>query len=507
MFVWMMFRKRYIQEIFSEEINSYIVEKNLKQKTVSGMIWSAVQKFGNMGISFVSNIVLARMLTPDDYGCIGMLAIFILVSNTFVDGGFGSALIQKKEPTQKDYSTIFWWNIFISTLLYGILFLNAPLIADFYHMPLLCSVLRVQGIILIINSLNIIQTNQLRKQLKFKRLANVTIIAHTIAALTAIVLAWKGWGVWALVAQQIIGSSVISLILWYINKWIPDFCFSKESFKKLFGFGSFILCSNLLNTFCNNIQGLLIGRFFSPAMMGYYTQAHKLESLASHSFTTVIEQVSYPVLSKFQSDNNSLKNVLYKLASTLVYISFPLMLLLILLAEPLILFLYGEKWMTSVPYFQILCIAGTSATFHGVHYYAVACKGKSRDLFVYTILKRFLALIVLVVGMYLWQMEGLIWGVAVGAWIISIVNAWLVSKHIGYTLFQQFKDLLPIMLLSITTFIIVYLISESFELKIYIKSIIIICSYALLYLGLSYLFKINAYFLIKESLMNYYRKK
>jgi O-antigen/teichoic acid export membrane protein len=301
------------------------VEKSLKQKTVSGMIWSGVQKFGNMGISFVSNIVLARMLTPDDFGCIGMLAIFITVSNTFVDGGFGSALIQKKEPTQKDYSTIFWWNIFISFLLYGVLFMSAPVIAEFYHMPLLSSVLRVQGVILIINSLNIIQTNQLRKQLRFKRLANVTVIAHTIAALAAIILAWKGWGVWALVAQQIIGSSLISLILWYINKWMPDFCFSKESFKQLFGFGSFILCSNLINTFCNNVQGLLIGRLFSPADMGYYTQAHKLESIASHSITGIVDQVSYPLLAKFQADNIAMKRVLSKLISLLVYFSFPLM--------------------------------------------------------------------------------------------------------------------------------------------------------------------------------------
>lgn len=482
------------------------MENNLKQKTVSGMLWSAVQKFGNMGISFVSNIVLARMLTPDDYGCIGMLAIFITVSNTFVDGGFGSALIQKKESTQKDYSTIFWWNIFISSLLYGVLYLSAPAIAEFYHIPLLSSVLRVQGVILIINSLNIIQTNQLRKQLRFKRLANVTVIAHIIAALTAIILAWQGWGVWALVAQQIIGSSMISIILWYINKWMPDFCFSKESFKQLFGFGSFILVSNLINTFCNNIQGLLIGRFFTPAILGYYTQARKLETLASHTFTTIIEQVSYPVLSQIQSDNNALKNVLRKLVSTLVYISFPLMLILILLAEPLILLFYGEKWMASISYFQILCVAGMSATFHGVHYYAVACKGKSRDLFIGTIVKRILALIVLVFGMYFWETEGLIWGFSVGTWIIAFVNAWLVAKHIGYSLWQQLIDLSPIVLLSLITFLLVYSIGNTFVCNIYLKGMMSLIAYILLYLGLSLLFKVKVFSLVKETLLSYSRK-
>ena len=482
------------------------MSNDLKQKTVSGMIWSAVQKFGNMGISFISNIILARMLTPDDYGCIGMLAIFITVSNTFVDGGFGSALIQKKEPTQKDYSTIFWWNLFISSLLYVVLFLSAPSIAEFYHMPLLSSVLRVQGIILIINSLNIIQTNQLRKQLKFKRLANVTVIAQIISALTAVILAWKGWGVWALVAQQIISSSVISLILWCINKWMPNFCFSKESFKQLFGFGSFVLCSNLINTFCNNVQGLLIGRFFTPTILGYYTQAHKLESLASHTFTTIIEQVSYPVLSQFQSDNNALKNVLYKLASILVYISFPMMLILILLAEPLILFLYGEKWIASIPYFQILCVAGMSATFHGVHYYAVASKGKSRDLFIGTIVKRTLALIVLILGMHFWQMEGLIWGFSIGAWIIALVNAWLVSKHLGYTLYQQFKDLSAIILLSIISFCFVNTLICFIECNLYLNTVIILSSFLSIYLIGSIILKIEAYSFLKNIIITQLKK-
>ena len=470
------------------------------------MIWSAVQKFGNMGISFVSNIVLARMLTPDDYGCIGMLAIFILVSNTFVDGGFGSALIQKKEPTQKDYSTIFWWNIFISTLLYGILFLSAPFIAEFYHMPLLCSVLRVQGIILIINSLNIIQTNQLRKQLKFKRLANVTIIAHTIAALMAIVLAYKGWGVWALVAQQIIGSSVISLILWYINKWMPDFSFSKESFKQLFGFGSFILVSNLINTFCNNVQGLLIGRFFTPSIMGYYTQAYKLEAIASHSFSSIVDQVSYPVLSKFQSDNVAMKNVLKKLVMTISFVTFPLMLILILIAEPLITLIYGEKWLDCVPYFQILCVAGIAVCLQSIYYYAVASKGKSKDLFVWTILKRGLGLLVLITGMYFWQIEGLLWGCTAVSWIILLINAYLVDKYIKYTLFAQLKDLFPIIFIAIVSFIISFTININLVYNMYIKAFVIVILYLIIYFTISYCLRLKVLTFFVETIRNYKRR-
>ena len=480
---------------------------SLKQQTISGMLWSAVQKFGNMGISFVTNIVLARMLTPDDYGCIGMLAIFITVSNTFVDGGFGSALIQKKEPTQKDYSTIFWWNIFISSLLYGVLYLSAPAIAEFYHIPLLSSVLRVQGIILIIHSLNIIQTNQLRKQLRFKRLANVTVIAHIIAALTAIILAWQGWGVWALVAQQIIGSSMISLILWYINKWMPDFCFSKESFKQLFGFGSFILISNLINTFCNNVQGLLIGRFFTPAAMGYYTQARKLEEIASLSFSSVVDQVSYPVLSKFQSDNVAMKNVLRKLVTSLAYVTFPMMLILILIAEPLITLIYGDKWLDCVPYFQILCIAGIAICLQGIHYYAVASKGKSKDLFVWTIIKRALGLFVLIVGMYFGNIEGLLWGCSIGSWIILLSNAYLVDKYIKYSLFAQLRDLFPILLVAIITYIIVYALNMYLVCNAYIKAFIMLLLYLIIYLGISYCFRLSALTFCIETIKSFKKRK
>ncbi len=477
--------------------------ENLKQKAVSGMLWSAVQKFGNMGISFVSNIVLARMLTPDDYGCIGMLAIFITVSNTFVDGGFGSALIQKEEPTQKDYSTIFWWNIFISSLLYGVLFLSAPAIAEFYHIPLLSSVLRVQGVILIINSLNIIQTNQLRKQLRFKRLANVTVIAHIIAALAAIILAWQGWGVWALVAQQIIGSSMISLILWYINRWMPDFCFSKESFRQLFGFGSFILCSNLINTFCNNVQGLLIGRFFTPAVMGYYTQARKLEEVASHSFSSILEQVSYPLLSKFQSDNVAMKNVLQKMITTLSYVTFPLMLVLIIIAEPLITLIYGIKWLECVPYFQILCIAGIAVCLQVTLYYAVASKGESKDIFVWTIIKRGLGFLTLIIGMHYWGVKRLLWGCSVSAWVILLSNAYLVGKYVHYTLIQQIKDISPIMLLSLIAYGLTNLVKEIIICGMYFEAVINVVIYLLIYLGFSYMFKVKALTFFLNTLKNY----
>lgn len=483
------------------------MQENLKAKTVSGMIWSALQKFGTMGISFVSNIVLARLLTPDDYGCIGMLAIFITVSNTFVDGGFGSALIQKKEPTQKDYSTIFWWNLFLSVVLYGVLFISAPAVSRFYNIPLLESVLQVQGIVLIINALNIVQTNQLRKSINFKRLATIHLVSHIVAAIVAIVLAYNDWGVWALVTQQIIASSITSIMLWIMNRWLPSLCFSFESFKQLFSFGGFILASNLINTFCNNIQGLLIGKFFNPAILGYYTQARKLEEIASTSFSNVVDQVSYPVLSKLQSDNIGLKNALKKLTSSLAYVTFPMMMILILIAEPLITLLYGEKWLLSVPYFQILCIAGIAICLQGISYNAVASKGKSKDLFIWTIIKRSLALIVLIISMYIGGIIGLMWGCSIGSWIILFSNLYLVSKYINYKFIEQINDLLPILLVSTLSFLSSYTVGTMIDCNIYIKAIILVLLYVFVYIILSYTFKVKAFSMLKELIYDYLKKK
>lgn len=248
-------------------------DSSLKQKTISGIIWSAVQRFGTMIISFVSNIVLARLLTPDDFGCIGLLAIFIVVANVFVNGGFAAALIQKPNPSKEDYSTVFIWNILVSMLFYLGLYLAAPYIAVFYSIPLLSAVLKVQGIILIINALSVIHLSVLRKNLQFKEMSIIQIIAISISVATAIVLALKGWGVWALVAQQLLNSAITIYFIMVCCSWKPELFFSWRSFRQLFDYGAFLLLSDILNSICDNIQGLVIGRRFTAGDMGYYSQA------------------------------------------------------------------------------------------------------------------------------------------------------------------------------------------------------------------------------------------
>ena len=483
------------------------MSSSLKQKTISGMIWSSLQRFGTMGISFVSNIVLARLLTPDDYGCVGMLMIFIAISNTFIDGGFGSALIQKKRPTSEDYSTIFYWNIFLSIALYAVLFLCAPLIADFYNIPLLTEVLQVQGLVLIINALGIIQANQLRKQLKFKAIAQVSVIASIVSVVIAIAMAYMGYGVWSLVVQQITHSLALTFLYWAYSSWRPILVFSKESFKELFGFGSFILLSNLINTFCNNLNGLLIGKFFNASSMGYFTQAKKLEDVSSTSIEAVVLQVTYPVLVEVKDNYERLKNVLKQFNSLLLYVVTPLMMLLNLLAAPIILLLLGEQWLPAVPYLEILAFQGIAISVQGINSNAIASIGKSKALFKATIVKRSMQVLFLLGGIYLAGIIGLLWGATFFAFFAAFYNAYLVDKYINYKLLDQIKDLFPIAILNVVAYCISYLLQFVLNDESALLYAMIIIAYIISYFLLSYIFKVEVLSKVKTILIKYNKKK
>lgn len=475
--------------------------ENLKQKAASGVVWTSVQKFTGMGVSFVAGIILARLLTPEDYGCIGMLSIFMVLAGAFIDGGFASALIQKKQPTQEDYSTIFFFNLGMSLLMYAILFLSAPAISRFYKMPLLCSVLRVQGIVLIINAFSLIQSNQLRKQFKFKKIAIVTLVTTIVSFLVTIIMAYKGFGVWALVVMNLLTALIPTIIYWVTNKWYPLLVFSKESFKELFSFGFYMFLTTVITRICNNIQGLLIGRFYNPATMGYYSKAKSTEEMASTSLANVIDQVAYPLYAEYQNDKPMLINVIKKLTLSISYITFPMMLLLILLAKPIFVLLYSERWIDSVPYFQILCIAGIAICLQGVNYQAIAAIGKSKAMFGWTLVKRAIGLMLIVGGLATFGIKGLLVGMVMQSWLIYLINAYQVHKYIGYTLSKQMIDLLPILLLSMVSWGVAYT-STIFlpDWNMYILAVIRLLIFTLVYLGGSLFFKMESFGIVKETI-------
>lgn len=423
------------------------MSSELKEKTIRGLVWSAVEKFGVKIISFLSNIFLARMLTPDDYGCIGMLAIFLVISNAFVYGGFSSALIQKKEPTATDYSTVFYWNLIVSAFFYTLLFFTAPLISDFYNLPLLCDVLRVQGIILFVNAFNIIQITQLKKQLNFKKLAQINIYTSVLSVCVAVLLACLECGVWTLVIQQLCAGILTSLFLWVKSEWRPNWTFSEQSFKELFSYGGYLLLSELMNNTVDNIQGLIIGRMFPAATMGYYSQAKKLEEIPTTSISQMVQQVTFPVYAKIQDDKTKLHNAVKKSLLAMNFVNIPLMALLWVVAEPLIVLLFSDKWLPSVPYFQILCVAGLVNCMQSVNYQVVSAVGRSKDIFKWNIVKRAVGIILIVAGSY-FGVEGILWGMVAGFWFTYIVNALVATKTTDYTLFMQIKDTLPVVFVT-----------------------------------------------------------
>lgn len=470
-----------------------MVNDNLKSKATSGVIWAAMQKYSTMIVSFISGVILARLLTPDDYGCIGMLAIFMALAENFIDGGFGSALIQKKQPTQADYDTVFYFNIAMSVILYAIIYFSSPFVARFYNMPLLCDVFRGQGLVLFIYALSVIQRNQIRKNLDFKKLAKIQIFTSVLTLVITIYLAYLGFGVWALVIQNIIVAFIPCILFWIKSKWHPKLHFSWNSFKELFGFGSFMFLTHILQTLSNKISGLLIGKTYTASTMGYYSRAEHTADIATMSISSVLIQVTYPIYSAVQDDKERLISIIKRIITSLSFFTTPLMCILILIAKPMFLFLFSERWLPCVPYFQVLCIAGMASCLQAVNYQAISAIGKSKVMFGWEIVKRTIGIVLQVGGLFLWGLKGLLLGNVISAWLAYFINITMVSKHVGYRNKQQIKDLLPTFIVSAFAFIISYFGVGFLDLVIYIDGIIKTLVFVVIYLFWALLFKPEAY--------------
>lgn len=450
--------------------------ESLKHKAFKGAIWASFEKFGVMGLQFIVNLILARLLTPVDFGAIGLIYIFIAVSQIIIDGGFGAALIQKKNPSQLDYSTSFYWNFVLALILYGILFICSGSIAAFYRMPELIDILKVLGLSLIINSLVITPKNRLQKNLSFKIIAIVNLSALILSSAIAIYLAYHGFGVWSLVFYTLLQGLFQAFLLWLATKWHPSLVFSFAVFRELFSYGGFLLASNILQTICQNLQGLIIGRKFSATQMGYYSQAQKLDQVFSYSIPQIIVQVMFPVFSSLQEDYKKLGDAAIKVMRIIGFLIFPLIAILILEAKELINIFYGEKWLPAVPYFRILCVGGLFVCLQNINFYVVASVGKSKTLFYWSFYKWGFLILALLVGMN-FGMVGLLWGMVVSSFNIFMTNAALVQKFIGLKILKQLRNLIPSFIISIICGFLCY------ELKVHIISntiisiILYICIY------------------------------
>lgn len=455
------------------------MSESFGSKVLAGAAWATVDRFGTMGIQFMVNLLLARLLVPSDFGIVGMLSIFIAVSQTLIDCGFSSALIQKKTPTQTDYSTIFYWNIAFSLFLYSVLFILSPAVSRFYSMPQLTDVLRTTALTLITSGIIAIQRTRLQKSLAFRSIAIVNLSAYLIGSAIALSMAYYGYGVWSLVIMQLVISGVSAVAFLAVSKWYPSICFSKRSFRELFGFSGYILSANLLQTICQNLQGIIIGKRFSATQMGYFSQAYKLDQVTSYSIPQVIVQVMYPVYSSVQDDMTRLTEIIKMNLRVITLIVLPFLSVLILSAGYLIPFLYGDEWIPAIPYFRILCVGGVFVSLQNINFYAVAALGKSRALFKWSFYKWGFLICALIVGMN-FGMNGIMWSMVASNLNIFLVNAALVSKFTGLTVRSQLSAILPVWLSGITagvaaTLVVLSGINIGLAVLVFAGVFIIIC--------------------------------
>lgn len=428
----------------------------LKQQTISGITWSIVDNAYTQIITFGVGIILARLLEPREFGLIGMIMIFIAIAQSFVDSGFSQALIRKKDCSENDYNTVFYFNIFIAVVFYFILYFSSGLISSFFKQDELINIIKVMGLGVVLNGFGIVQGAQLTKEIDIKTQTKITAIANTISGILSIYLAYTGLGVWSLVWRGISINLLRVILLWIWHKWRPQFIFSLQSFKELFGFGSKLLTSGLLNTVFENLYYLVIGKFFSPQQLGYYTRALTFANLPSSNVNGVIQRVSYPVLAKLQDDPQAVKNGFKKLIKNTMFITFTLMMILAAVAKALILTLIGVKWSQSIIYLQLLCFSLMLYPLHSLNLNVLNVKGRS-DLFLkLEIIKKILVIPVILIGIFLGIMPMLI-GMIIHSFICYFLNSRYAGLLINYSVKEQLNDITAGFLIAISVGIIIFI--------------------------------------------------
>lgn len=419
----------------------------LKDKTIKGVWWSFADNISGSGVSFLVGLILARILSPEEYGVMAMIAIFIAISNSIIDSGFSSALIRKIDVKDTDYNTVFYFNIVISICLYILLWICAPAISCFFSESLLIPVIRVLGLVLIINSCSIIQRTVLVRNIDFKTQTKVSLIASLVSGGVGITMALYHCGVWSLVGQQLSRQFFNSVLLWIYGKWRPLWEFSYKSFKDLFGFGSKLLLSGLIDVFYKNVYYIVIGRYYSATQLGQYTRAEQFSTIFSSNLTSVVQRVSYPVLSSIQEEPERLRDAYRKIIKVTMLITFALMFGLAATAKPLIVILIGEKWLMAVPFLQIICFSEMLYPLHAINLNILQVRGHSGLFLKLEIVKKIIAVIPIMIGIF-WGINYMLWGAVCISLVSYILNSYYSGRLIDYSTVKQVKDIFPCFLVS-----------------------------------------------------------
>lgn len=468
------------------------MSEGLKNKTLHAIFWSFIERFAQQGIQFFMTIILARLLLPEEFGLIAMLSIFMTIAYAFINSGFGQALIQKKGANYIDECSIFYFNIFVGLIAAGLLCLTAPWIAEFYNQPLLIQLTYALSLNLIINAFSMVQRTLFSKQLDFKTQLKVSVISIVISGTIGVTMAFKGFGVWSLVAQSLIDNLLRTIFWWFFSNWRPSWIFSCNSLRTMFAFGSRILGFGLLDAVFQNGYLMVIGKFFSPLSLGFYSRAETVQQFSSNNIAVMINQVTFPVFSSVQDDPHRLKRGVRKILTMLALINFPLMAGLAIVAKPMVLVLFTEKWLPCVPYLQLLCVVGMLYPVTSTNMNVLNSQGRSDLFFRLEVLKKIFFVFSIAIT-YHWGIIVMIYGQIALACFSYLLNAYYSGKIINYPIFEQIRDLVPSLLLTAIMSVGVYLLNYMPIYNQFAMLSVQIITGILLYTAICYIFRISSF--------------
>lgn len=462
-----------------------------KTQIISGLFWKLMEHGGTQGIQFIVSLILARLLQPDDYGTITLVVIFLNIANVFVQCGLTTSIIQKKNADEVDFSSGFYFSLIIAGLLFFVIFFTAPSIAGFYQKPLLIPVLKVLSFTLFFGAFNSIQNAIIARDIQFKKLFFSSTGSILISGIVGIYMAVSGFGVWALVGQAITNQLTSTLILWFTVKWRPRSIFSIKRVKNLFFYGWKLLASSLIDTLYTNLHSLIIGKMYNPAILGFYNRGNQFPSIIVTNINGSIQAVMLPVLSAEQDNIPRVKDMVRRSIVTSSFIVFPIMVGLAVTAEPLVRFLLTDKWLSCVPFLQIFCASYVLWPIHTSNLQAINALGRSDIFLKLEIIKKFIGLAILAVTVYFG-----IYAIALGQVLIGIIstfiNAYPNKKLLNYSYFEQVKDIMPSLVLSLVMGAVVWCF-QLFGFKVWLTLIVQVCVGIVVYLGMARLFNLECY--------------
>ena len=429
---------------------------SLKARAIKAVFWSALEQFGNKLVGFIISTMLARLLMPEEFGLIAMLSIFIGLASVLIDSGLTQSLIRTNECDTEDLSTVFYFNIIISIIVYFIFYLIAPFVSTYFEQPALINIIRVYSIVFIINSFSAVQKTILTKSLDFKTLMFATMPSLFLYGLVGIFLAINGFGVWSLVWAAIAQSIAVSIQLWLKSTFKPILIFNIVKFKYHFNFGYKLLLSGLLETIFSNSYTFIIGKLYAPSQVGFYSKSNNLQMLPVQLITSVLTKITYPLFSEIQNDNIRLKKIFKRLIQIVILIVAPTLVFSAILATPIFRLLYTEKWLPAVPYFQILCIAGILFPLHSFNLHILNVKGRSELFLKLEIFKKIIILVAIFISIQ-YGLLGLLYGNVITSILSFFINSYYSGKFINYNSLHQIKDMMPILLITLISGFIVFL--------------------------------------------------